>query len=63
MVETRMKKDSFSLFTLIDAKSGDWPSASFMILFDIAEKCLTPKLSDRPEMSDVCGYLSCITIQ
>lgn len=57
-----MKKDSFSLFTLIDAKSGDWPSASFMILFDIAEKCLITKLADRPEMSDVsvlafCGFM------
>jgi interleukin-1 receptor-associated kinase 4 len=50
--EMRKEKD-FSIFLLIDKSAGDWPSPSFLKLFDISQKCLTLEVEDRPEMKQV----------
>lgn len=44
------------LCTRVDAHAGDWPSTSFLELFDIAKKCVEPKMTQRPEISDVRDY-------
>jgi interleukin-1 receptor-associated kinase 4 len=50
--EMRKEKD-FSIFLLIDKSAGDWPSPSFLKLFDISQKCLTLEVEDRPEMKQI----------
>ena len=50
-IEGREKKSNFTVFGIIDAAAGNWPSESFMELFRIAKKCLDPNYDTRPEMA------------
>ena len=41
------------LCTRIDEHAGDWPTESFLGLFNIAKKCVEPKITHRPEIAEV----------
>ena len=54
-MENDMDKGNPSILcTKVDEHAGDWPSASFVGLFDIAKLCVETKLHTRPEISAVC---------
>lgn len=44
------------LCTKIDGQAGDWPSESFLRLFNTAKKCVEPKMTPRPEVADVSSH-------
>ena len=45
------------LCTKIDEHAGDWPSGSFVEFFQIAKKCVEPKMHLRQEIAQVSSPL------
>ena len=42
------------VFVMVDQRAGNWTTDSFSLFSKICSECLENRLSDRPEMAEVC---------
>ena len=57
-METDMEENKpHILCTKVDSHAGNWPSSSFLELFQVAKECVEGKYHKRPEIAEVYTYV------